>query len=35
MTVAQINILAAELGYSISGKTKTELITSFLAKQGA
>lgn len=33
MTVEEIQALATELGYSISGETKSELIDSFLAVQ--
>ena len=35
MTVAQIRVLADELGYSISGTLKTDIITSFLSAQTA
>lgn len=35
MTVAEINVLATELGYSISGTTKAAKITSFLNAQAA
>lgn len=33
MTVADIRIVASELGYSISGSTKSALVTSFLSVQ--
>lgn len=33
MTVEEIQALATELGYSISGETKSELIESFLTAQ--
>lgn len=33
-TIAQIKVLASELGYSISGNTKAALISSFLDAQG-
>ena len=35
LTIAEIKKLAAQLGYEISGSTKAELITSFLAAQEA
>lgn len=34
MTISEIKVVASELGYSISGKTKAELIESFLIEQG-
>lgn len=34
MTVAQIEELAAQLGYTLTGTTKDEKITSFLSQQG-
>lgn len=34
MTVAQLEALAAQKGYTLSGSTKDEKITSFLAQQG-
>lgn len=33
MTVEEIQALATELGYSISGETKSEMIESFLSAQ--
>lgn len=33
MTVAEINALAAELGYTISGSTKAARVSSFLTAQ--
>lgn len=35
LTIAEIKKLAASLGYTISGSTKADLITSFLAAQAA
>lgn len=35
MTIAEIQALAAELGYSISGTLKADIIASFLAAQEA
>lgn len=35
LTIAEIKQLAESLGYTISGSTKAELITSFLAAQAA
>lgn len=34
MTMANIRALASDLGYSVSGSTKSQLIESFLKAQG-
>ena len=34
LTIAQIKAVAAEKGYSITKKTKAEIINEFLAQQG-
>lgn len=35
LTIAQIKAIAIEKGYEITGRTKAELITAFLAAQEA
>ncbi len=33
MTIPQIRVMADELGYTVSGNLKADIITSFLAAQ--
>ncbi len=35
MTIAEIRALAADLGYTLSGSLKADIIASFLAEQEA
>ncbi len=34
LTIAQIRAIASEKGYTLTGRTKAELIAAFLAAQG-